>query len=124
MTKISSKDQTLQRPGDQVLEGFDQDRLQQRSFEQNIVPEMIEQLEEVPKMMSQNEHEISTEDMSSRGSRERLHRAVTITWQRGRRLGTSQPELLLLRKQLWRLIVAMKDSLVGWNFVHGVHSRR
>ena len=70
------------------------------------------------------EHEISTEDMSSHGSRERLHRTVTITWQRGRRLGTSQPELLLLRMQFWRLIVAMKDSLVGWNLVHGVHSRR
>ena len=54
VTKISSKDQTLQRTGDQILEGFAQDRLQQRLFEQNIVPEMIEQLEEVPKMISQN----------------------------------------------------------------------
>ena len=54
VTKISSKDQTLRRTGDQILEGFAQDRLQQRSFEQNIVPEMIEQLEEVPKMISQN----------------------------------------------------------------------
>ena len=54
VTKISSKDQTLQRTGDQILEGFAQDRLQQRLFEQNVVPEMIEQLEEVPKMMSQN----------------------------------------------------------------------
>ena len=54
VTKISSKDQTLQRTGDQILEGFAQDRLQQRSFEQNIVPEMIEQLGGVPKTMSQN----------------------------------------------------------------------
>ena len=54
MTKISTKDRTLQRTQDQFLEGFAQDRVQQRFVEQNIVSEMIEQLEEVPKMMSQS----------------------------------------------------------------------
>ena len=52
-TQISSKDQTLQRAGDQMLEGFTQDRVQQRVVELNILPEMIEQLVEVPKTMSQ-----------------------------------------------------------------------
>ena len=55
MTKISSKDQTWQRTGDQILQGFAQDRVQQRFVEQNIVLEMMEQLEKVPKMMSLNE---------------------------------------------------------------------
>ena len=51
VTKISSKDQILQRTGDQILKGFPQDRVQQRL----VVPEtMVEQLEEVPKMVSQS----------------------------------------------------------------------
>ena len=33
VTKISSKDQTLQRTGDHILEGFSQDRVQQRLVE-------------------------------------------------------------------------------------------
>ena len=49
MTKLSSKDQILQRTGDQILKGFAQDRVQQRL----VVPEMIERLEEVPRMVSQ-----------------------------------------------------------------------
>ena len=49
-TKISSTDQILQCSGDQILKGFAQDRAQQRL----VVPEMIEQKEEVPKMVSQH----------------------------------------------------------------------
>ena len=43
VTKISSEDRTLQRTGDQTLEGFTQDRVQQPL----VVPETVEQLEEV-----------------------------------------------------------------------------
>ena len=54
VTKISSKDRTWQRTGGQILEGFNQERVQLRFVEQNIVREMLAQLVEVPKMMSQN----------------------------------------------------------------------
>ena len=50
VTKISSKDRILLRTGDQTLWGFAQDRVQQRL----VVPEMVEQLEKVPKMVSQS----------------------------------------------------------------------
>ena len=54
VTKISSKDQILQRTGGQILKGFARDRGQQCLVEQSTVPEMTELLEEVPKMMSRN----------------------------------------------------------------------
>ena len=78
VTKISSKDQTLQRPGDQILEGFAQDRLQQRSFEQNIVPEMIEHLEEVPKMMSQNGTAGQIVDLPAPVFRDRISERICV----------------------------------------------
>ena len=39
VTKISSKDRILQRTGDQILEGFAQDRVQQRFVEESITVE-------------------------------------------------------------------------------------
>ena len=50
--KISSKDQNLQRPGDEFLKDFAQDRVQQRLLERSSEPQMVEQSEEVPKMVS------------------------------------------------------------------------
>ena len=54
VTEISSENQILQRTGDQILKGFVRDRVQQRLDEQSFVPQMVEQLEEVPKMVSQH----------------------------------------------------------------------
>ena len=54
VTMISSKNQILQRTGDQILQGFAQDSVQQRLVEQSFAPQTMEQLEEVPKMVSQN----------------------------------------------------------------------
>ena len=52
MTKISSKNQILQRTGEQ------------RFVDQSFVPQMVEQLEEVPKMVSQ--HVVLPEPLSER----------------------------------------------------------
>ena len=54
VTEISSKNQIFQRTGDEILKDFAQDRVQQRLDEQSFVPQKMEQLEEVPKMMSHN----------------------------------------------------------------------
>ena len=43
VTKISGKNQILQRTGDQILKRFAQDRVQQRLVEQRFVPQMMEQ---------------------------------------------------------------------------------
>ena len=50
VTKISSEDRILQRTGDQTFEGCTQDRVQQPI----VVPEVVEQLEEEPKTVSES----------------------------------------------------------------------